>query len=85
MRTSRISGKSRRLKKWSDKEKVVLKTVKVKEATYKELIKMVSVLQLEVEQRVSFDDVISYLIQQIPESEVSITSPKEEENHSKSS
>ena len=77
MRNSRISGKSRRLKKWSDKEKVVLKTVKVKEATYKELIKMVSVLQLEVEARVSFDDVISYLIRQIPESEVSIKSPEE--------
>ena len=80
MRNSRISGKSsRRLKKWSDKEKVVLKTVKVKEATYKELIKMVSVLQLEVEARVSFDDVISYLIRQIPESEVNITTPKESE------
>ena len=77
MRNSRISGKSRRLKKWSDKEKVVLKTIKVKEATYKELIKMVSVLQLEVEARVSFDDVISYLVRQIPESEVSIKSPEE--------
>ena len=78
MRNSRISGRSsRRLKKWSDKEKVVLKTIKVKEATYKELIKMVSVLQLEVEARVSFDDVISYLVRQIPESEVSIKSPEE--------
>ena len=79
MRNSRISGKSRRKKKWSDEDKVVLKTIKVKEGTYKELIKMVSVLQLEVEQRVSFDDVISYLIRQIPESEVNITTPKKSE------
>ena len=64
------------MKKWSNQEKVVLKTIKVKEATYKELIKMVSVLQLEIEARVSFDDVISYLIRQIPESEVSIKSPE---------
>ena len=77
MRKSRTSGRSSRKKKWSDEEKVVLKTIKVKEGTYKELIKMVSVLQLEVEQRVSFDNVISYLIRQIPESEVNITTPKE--------
>ena len=77
MRNSRISGKSRRKKKWKEEDKVVLKTIKVKEATYVDLIKMVSVLQLEVEQRVSFDDVISYLIGQIPESEVSIKSPEE--------
>ena len=77
MRKSRISGRSSRRKKWSDEEKVVLKTIKVKEGTYKELIKMISVLQLEVEARVSFDDVISYLVRQIPESEVSIKSPEE--------